>query len=934
MKKRPVIKNRLIILMLFSFLCLVLFWGENNTVFAQNQQRSQEALAPPSAPGGTFTFLTEISVEPGDTFVDIDWTPYWQEEIRRPSTMKGFKRLLGETAKEGEIKRLAEETLKTIPERKEISGYIIYYGKESRKYTRKVDVGNVTKYRIRGLNNYTTYFFSIQAYTVLREFSEPSDEVFTTPKPEEELLSAIEKGFSKEKVPQVISRKVKQFGYDFFPSRTPGFTPLADATVGPDYIIGPGDGFTISIWGRIEGTFSVEVDRNGGIILPKVGVIKVWGLTFSELKKTIHKRFSEYYTHFQMNITMDRLRTIRIYVVGEANKPGSYMISSVSTVYSALISAGGPSKKGTMRSIQLIRNGNVIKTIDLYDFLLKGNKSQDERLQSGDTIFIPVIGSVVGIIGNVKRPAIYEMKKPMKLEEVIGLAGGITFLGYLQRVQIERIEAHQKKVIADLDISESLKDEWPQLSTPLQDGDLVKIFPILPTTHSIVYLEGHVKRPGGYEFKEGMKLLDIVKSFDELLPEPYLDYADIIRLVPPDFHPETISFNLEGLLKGDLSQNIELKEHDTVTVYSRNSFIESPRVTISGEVQRPGKYQLVENMKVKELIYIAGNLKRSAYLPEAEITRLIKTKRGVKSKIINIDLGEALKEDPKHNIPLKEDDYLFVRQIPEWYTDKTVILRGEVKFPGVYSFSKGEMLSSVLERAGGFTKHAYLKGVFFTRRSVKKIQEERINGFIDRLEEGILRAQTRLTEATIAEAEAKGLEQSLAAKRELLRKTRTSQATGRVVITLDSLDKFKGSKYDLKLEDVDKLTIPPIPGIVNILGSVYNPTSIVYTIGKKVGFYLNKVGGPTPDAEEEEIYIVRADGTVISKTQKGTSGISWDSEGRRWIASGFMSTLLNPGDTILVPSRITRIVWKKEFMDWTSVMYQLAVTAGVIVALY
>jgi protein involved in polysaccharide export with SLBB domain len=339
-------------------------------------------------------------------------------------------------------------------------------------------------------------------------------------------------------------------------------------------------------------------------------------------------------------------------------------------------------------------------------------------------------------------------------------------------------------------------------------------------------------------------------------------------------------------------------------------------------------------MRVKELIYTGGNLKRNAYLPEAEITRLIKTEKGVTSKVININLGEALRENPEHNIPLKEDDYLLVRQVPGWYIEKTVTLEGEEKFPGVYSFSKGERLSSVIERAGGFTEYAYLKGAFFTRESAKRIQEKRIKGAVDKLEKDMLRSQARLAEASVSGADAKGLEQSMVAKRDLLRKLKVAQATGRVVIVLDSLDKFAGSKYDLELEDGDTLTIPPMPWIVNVLGSVYNPTSIVYTRGKRADFYLSKVGGPTRDAEEGEMYIVKADGTVISKTQKGAFGLSWDSEGKRWVGGGFMAARIDPGDSILVPSKITRIVWKKELMDWTTILFQLAVTAGVIVALY
>ncbi len=765
---------------------------------------------------------------------------------------------------------------------------------------------------------------------------EPREEEIEA-KPKEEVVptrekSEIEKGLSG-RISTTISTDLTQFGYNLFRTAVSTFAPVTDVPVGPDYVIGPGDRFNISLWGRIEGSYQVEVNRNGEITLPKTGTLKVWGLTFAELKKYLLAEFSRHYKDFHINVVMARLRTIRVFAIGEVVTPGSYTLSSLSTVYNALFAAGGPSKRGTMRNIKLIRNGETIQTIDLYDFLLKGDKSQDARLHSGDTIFVPIIGPVAGIAGSVMRPAIYEMKEKITLGELFDLAGGLTPVGYLQRVQIERIVAHVRRIVEDFNLSKY--PNAPQLAKIiLKDRDLVKISPILPDIQKVVYLNGHVKRPGGYELKDGMKLLDLIPSFYQLLPEPYLDYADIIRLIPPDFHPETVSFNLGSLLRGDPSQNIELWEHDRVTVYSRESLQEIPRVTISGAVQNPGKYRLLDNMRVKDLIYNAGNLKRSAYLPEAEITRLLKTEEGVTSRIIEINVGEALKENSAHNILLTVDDYLFIREIPEWYTDKVVTVRGEVKFPGIYSFSKGERLSSVLERAGGFTEHAYLKGAFFTRESARRIQEERIRRFIDQLEEDILETQARSAEAALSEKDVKALEQALVVRKEMLRKLRAAKVTGRVVIALGTLDTFKGSKYDLELENGDALTIPQKPGIVNVLGSVYNPTSIIYAKGKTVDFYLNTVGGPTPDAKEDEIYIIKANGTVISKTQKGSSGLAWDSETSRWVSSSFMSSKISPGDTILVPTKITRFVWKKELMDWTTILFQIAVAAGVVIAAF
>ena len=575
-----------------------------------------------------------------------------------------------------------------------------------------------------------------------------------TPAPREKSeIEAILSG----KIPQAVSTDLAQFGYDLFRTTISTFAPVTDVPVGPDYVVGPGDRFTIFIWGRFEFTHPVEVDRNGEISLPKLGVLRVWGLTFSQLNDYLMAEFLKYYKDFRLNLTMDRLRTIRVYVVGEAVNPGSYSLSSLSTAYSALFAAGGPTKRGSLRKIQLIRNGKNIQTIDLYEFLLKGDKRQDERLQSGDTLFIPMIGPVAGIAGSVKRPAIYELKGPMNLGELLDLGGGVTSIGYLQRVQIERVVAHEKRVVEDFNLSAFARGEAhsPELSVKLQDSDMVKIFPIFSITQKIVYLDGHVKRPGGYEIKEGMKVLDIIPSVADLLPEPYLKYAHVIRLIPPDFRPYTITLNPQKLfLDKDQEQNIPLMEHDRLIIFGAKEMREIPLVSVNGEVNKPGKYPFIENMRVKDLVHQAANLKRSAYLPEAEITRLIKSEKEVVSKILNINLQEALKENPAHNLLLEEDDNLFVRQIPKWYVDKKVTVTGEVKFPGTYTFHKGERLSSVLARAGGFTNEAYLPAASFTRESVRRVQQKRIQDFIEEQEQEFIKETARVTAAALSKEEA------------------------------------------------------------------------------------------------------------------------------------------------------------------------------------
>jgi len=901
---------------------------------------------------GSFPFICDLTVAPGDTFVDLRWTPVWKEEAVKAgrarevedilrSNLEGRMREEEKTRVPAGIERARRSTpeeirrvMEQIPEEKEIAGYIIHSGTSSRNYTNRVDVGLVTRYRVRGLSNYSNYFFAIQAYTRTRELSELSREISTTPKEEKDLLSSIERSFAEEKVAPQVSREIKQFGYDFFLSKASSFAPVTDVPVEPDYLIGPGDAFTVNLWGRIEASFPVEVNRQGEITLPKIGSLKVWGMTFAQMQGFLQEQIGKYYKDFQMNISMDRLRTIRVFIVGEAQAPGNYVLSSLATVYHALIASGGPSKRGSLRNIELRRNGKAIETIDLYDFFLKGDRSNDARLKSGDTIFIPVIGPAVGISGSAKRPGIYELKKPLSLKEFIDLAGGVTFQGYLQRVQVERVETHQKKIVVDFDLSIEEKASSSSMASILQDGDFVKIFPIYLRPEKIVFLEGHVKKPGSFEFRPGMKVSDLIPSFDALLPESYLEHGEIQRLVPPDLKPRTLSFNLGRLLQGDAQHNLELQDQDRVIVFAQSAMKEIPHVRVSGEIQSPGRYRLAEKMKIRDLIFQAGNIKRSAFLEEAELTRLVKTQQEVVSKVFKINLGEVLKENPEYNIYLEEDDTLFIRQIPKWYIDKKIALTGEVKFPGTYTFHKGERLSSVLERAGGFTREAYLPGAFFTRESVRKVQEKRLRDFIEEQEQEIIKEGAKLVEGALSKEDAEQRQKALAQRRELIARLKAATVTGRVVIKLTSLDKFKGSEYDLELEDEDSISIPNTPSSVLVMGRVYNPNAIIFVKERSVRYYLDKVGGPAENADEKRIHLVKADGSVISRTQESLWGFRWDTDTKRWVSGGFLSTSIDPGDTILVPEKYERIYWTRELRDWTQIFFQIAVAAGVIVALY
>ncbi len=747
--------------------------------------------------------------------------------------------------------------------------------------------------------------------------------------PIEEILSG--------KFPTDISRKLRLYGYDFFNRRVSTFAPVTNVPVGDNYVVGPGDSFTIHLWGKVENSYQVTVTRDGSIFIPRLGTLGVSGMKFAELKRFLFRKFKEFYPEFEMSITMGRLRTIQVYIVGEATHPGTYSVSSLSTVIPALYAAGGPSKRGSLRNIKVYRNGSVVSALDLYDFFLSGMRTNDIRLQNQDAIFIPVIGPVVGVAGNVRRPAIYEIKGQESIGDAIKLAGGLLPTGYLQNVVVERVQGHHRRIVKSFNLAPMVEGGNRDLSMPLKDGDVVKIYPVFKGLRKVVYLEGHVKYPREYEFKPGMRLRDLIDSYDDLLPEPYLARAEIIRLMPPDLHPEVVQFNLGGLLEGDETQNLPLQELDRVKIYGLSEKKDIPRVSIYGAVRNPGAYRLLEGMRVQDLIFKAGNFTSKAYMEMASISRV---KPGhTESDTVKIEFSprKAMDGLPSHNLRLQPDDVVHIREIPE-YTDalnRTIALEGEFVFPGQYRFSKGERLASVIKRAGGLTNEAYPLGAVFQRQSVKSVQAEQLREYIRKLEADILSLSSHASETAVGKEEAAILQQTLVTKKQLLERLRAAKPTGRMVIELDQVLKDPDSKYNFELRPGDRLIVPKRPDYVNVLGEVYNPTALLAEEGKTVGYYLNMVGGMTDNADEDHVYLVKANGAVVSKGQEGLLGMTtWDSSTHRWVMGGFESLRLDPGDTIIVPRKMEKYPWLRVTKDITEILYRIAVTAGVIIVAY
>ena len=626
-----------------------------------------------------------------------------------------------------------------------------------------------------------------------------------------------------------VSTDIRQFGYDLFLQPPSTFAPVDKIPVGPEYVIGPGDEIKITVWGKIEGQWDVVIDSDGNISLPKVGILGVTGLTFKEMKELLHKELSKYYIGFEMNVSMGALRTIRVYVIGNAERPGAYTISSLSTLINALFEAGGPSKTGTMRDIQLKRNGQTVVRFDMYDFLLKGDKTKDVRIMPEDVIFIPPIGHVTAIAGSVNNPAIYELKGETKISQLLELAGGLNTLAFRGRMQVERIYDNNLQVVFETDLN-NVTDK----DVSLQSGDVVKIFPIVQD-----------KR--------------IIK--------------------------------------------------------------------VTGAVQREGEYGFSPNMTVKDLISLSGGLKYYAYGKEAELTRIHVTDSGPKAEKIIFSLEKALTGDLESNLPLKENDYLFVRTIPEWKLYETVIISGEVNFPGTYTIKKGEKLSSLIERAGGFTDKAYLQGAIFIRESVKEMQQRRLTEMVDRLERDLLSASAAATSTALSSDEAKIKAAELSQSRALVAKLRDVKATGRMAMRIDQPELLRKTLYDVELEEGDTLDIPINPHSVQVLGSVFNQTAFVYDKDKDYSDYIELAGGYTEYADEDNVYILKVDGTAVRPSGSFLS-LSWNKDLHRWEFGG---PNLESGDTIVVPEKLERIAWLRETKDLIQILYQIAVATAVVI---
>lgn len=736
--------------------------------------------------------------------------------------------------------------------------------------------------------------------------------------------------------PSEISRELTQFGYDLFSPASVGFLPsnssTTDIPVSKDYVLGPGDTFTINVWGSNNFSYTVTVRADGNIFIPKLGTISVWGKSFSQASAQIERKFSDFFSGIKVNIAFETIRSIDVFVVGEVVQPGRYAVSSTSAALNALVQAGGPTKSGSLRNIKIIRNNKEVASVDLYEFLIDG-KINNQKLQSQDVILVPVIGKLAAIAGHPKRPGIYEWKDSTTVYDLIMMAGGLKFTGFAGRLSLERVLENQKRVTRDFNIPTNFKDLSREqalktdLGSKVDDGDLVSIFSVLPEKFGTVTLKGHVRRPGAYEFKEGMKLSALIRSFDDLKPESYTSYVQIIRTTPPTDSQIAMFTSLDEALKGNAAYNVELKDRDIIVVFSKAELRLRDKVSIFGKVNKPGEFAYFKGMTLKDLILMAGNLTQDAYQASAEIARFKVENDQIKVDRLQVDLRAALSPAGANqaaiNPFLEPKDRVSVYGLSNFETKNYIDIEGAVQFPGRYSFLPNERLSSILARSGGFTKNAFLKGSIFSRESVRELQERSLKEQITRLEEAILNENLRAGQNSASVQDAAGQQESLNARRALLRNLEAAKASGRMILDLTDLNKFKNSPQDIMLEPGDKLSIPVEPSVVNVMGEVFNQSSVVYQKGETLSYYLDRAGGVSPNGDGSSIFIIHANGSVSSRKQS-----------RGFLLNDFMRTKVERGDTILVPKDISRFSWLSSTKDFTEILFKIASTTGITITAF
>jgi protein involved in polysaccharide export with SLBB domain len=673
-----------------------------------------------------------------------------------------------------------------------------------------------------------------------------------------------------------VGQRLPIYGAALFERVPSTYAPVDRVPVGDDYVIGPGDELDIRVWGQINFERRLVVDRTGTIFIPQVGQISVSGLHFSALPGTLKASVGRVFRNFEVSVNMGQLRSIQIFVMGHARRPGTYTVSSLSTLVNALFISGGPSSKGSMRHIELKRGGQIVTHFDMYDLLLRGDKTNDAILKPGDVVFIPPAGARVAVAGSVESAAIYEIQAHCTLREVLSDAGGLSSVAAGQHAVLERIDDRVALV------SENVPLRGPGLETTVQDGDIVSVLNLVPRFIKTVALKGNVADPVRLPWHEGMRVSDLIPEKRALLTRGYWTEHNRLNAGSADFIEEVVNRGRDVTFASAFADDRGSKARK----FNQKNDFQPPAPEINWS------YAAIER------------------LDEQNLT----------TRLIPFNLGKAvLERDEASDLPLQPGDVVNIFSLADFTTplaeqSRIVRLEGEVKMAGIYSVQPGETLRQLVQRAGGLTDRAYLYAATFTRESAKRAQQKQMNDYIDETERQLDQNFATLGGRTISADQQATFQAGLRHQREMFEQLRTKEATGRVVLDLKPGSRGAEALPELPLENGDRLIVPGTPATVSVMGTVYNQSTFLYMQDSSVRDYLKRSGGPTKYADVSQMFLIRANGAVVSKAK----------------LSHFDSVEIRPGDAVIVPSNSMKFSMIRNFLDWSQVLSGFGLAAAAV----
>jgi len=613
-----------------------------------------------------------------------------------------------------------------------------------------------------------------------------------------------------------IGEMLPIFGASLFERVPTTFAPLDRVPVTADYVVGPGDQILVRAWGQVNLDLELTVDRAGAVFIPQAGNINVAGFQFQQLSGYLRSQLGRVFRNFDLNVNMGELRSIQVFVVGQTRRPGTYTVSSLSTLVNALFASGGPSSQGSMRHIQLKRGADIVTEFDLYDLLLNGDKSKDARLLPGDVVYFPPAGARAAVAGSVRTPGIYELKGESKVADLIQMAGGLSAVANVQRAALERIHQNDSREVLEF------KLDAQGVATGIGDGDLLYVSAIDPRFANAVTLRGNVANPGRFPWHAGMRLRDVIPDKESLITRDYWKKHNALGFVPPD--------------------------------------------------------QRVPADPATEAHRAPGGTDIAAFVPEINWTYAVierQSTRDLKTELVAFNPGKlVLDGDETQNLELRPGDVVTIFsqadiRVAVSQQNPKVRLEGEFQIAGVYDVHPGETLGALIQRAGGLTPQAYLYGAEFTRESTRVDQQRRLDQFTDELERNLEQTASKNVGRATTQEDTLSAAISVENSRRIVGRMRNLKATGRIVLHLEPGSNDLGKLMDLPLEAGDKFMVPARPATVNVFGAVYNQNSFLYEPAQRLEDYIRRSGGPTRTADKGHMFVIRADGSVLPK--QGTS---------------------------------------------------------------